>query len=40
MSLAQKNKTASGKMLPFVTQYHPALLILKDTHGELAPYRQ
>ena len=25
MSLAQKNKTAPKKILPFVTQYHPAL---------------
>ena len=31
LSLAQKNKTASKKMLPFVTQYHPALPNLKDT---------
>ena len=31
MSLAQKNKTAPKKILPFVTQYHPALPNLKDT---------
>ena len=31
MSLAQKNKTARKKILPFVTQYHPALANLKDT---------
>ena len=31
MSLAQKNKTARKKILPFVTQYHPALPNLKDT---------
>ena len=31
MSLAQKNKSALKKMLPFVTQYHPALPNLKDT---------
>ena len=30
-SLAQKNKTARKKILPFVTQYHPALPNLKDT---------
>ena len=30
MSLAQKNKTALKKTLPFVTQYHPALPNLKD----------
>ena len=29
-SLAQKNKTARKKILPFVTQYHPALPKLKD----------
>ena len=31
MSLAQKNKTARKKILPFVTQYHMALSNLKDT---------
>ena len=31
LSLAQKNKTAQKKILPFVTQYHPALPNLKDT---------
>ena len=31
MSLAQKNKTAPKKILPFVTQYHPALPNVKDT---------
>ena len=31
MSLAQQNKTAYKKILPFVTQYHPALPNLKDT---------
>ena len=31
MSLAQKDKTAPKKILPFVTQYHPALPNLKDT---------
>jgi len=31
MSLAQKNKTAQKKILPFVTQYHPVLPNLKDT---------
>ena len=31
MSLAQENKTALTKILPFVTQYHPALPNLKDT---------
>ena len=31
MSLAQKNKTARKKILPFVTQYHSALPNLKDT---------
>ena len=32
MSLAQKKKTAvPKKILPFVTQYHPALPNLKDT---------
>ena len=31
MSLAQKNKTAPKKILPFVTQYHSALPNLKDT---------
>ena len=30
MSLAQKNKTAPKKILPFVTQYLPALPNLKD----------
>ena len=30
MLLAQKNKTAPKKILPFVTQYHPALPNLKD----------
>ena len=29
--LAQKNQTARKKILPFVTQYHPALPNLKDT---------
>ena len=29
MSLAQQNKTARKKILPFVTQYHPALPNLK-----------
>ena len=41
MSLAQKHKTARKKILPFVTQYHPALPNLKDTlMGKMAPYRQ
>ena len=31
MLLAQKNKTAPQKILPFVTQYHPVLPNLKDT---------
>ena len=31
MSLAQKNKAAPEKILPFVTQYHSALPDLKDT---------
>ena len=31
MSLPQKNKTARKKILPFVTQYHPALPNLQDT---------
>ena len=31
MSLAQENNTARTKILPFVTQYHPALPNLKDT---------
>ena len=31
LSLAQQNKTAPKKMLPFVTQYHPASPNLKDT---------
>ena len=31
MSLAQKSKTAQKKILPFVTQYHPALPNLKGT---------
>ena len=31
MSLAQKNKTAPKKILPFVTQYYLALPNLKDT---------
>ena len=31
MSLAQKNKTAPKKILPFVTQYHSALPNPKDT---------
>ena len=30
MSLAQKNKTAHKKTLPFVTHYHPALPNLKE----------
>ena len=30
MSLSQKNKAACKKILPFVTQYHPALPNLKD----------
>ena len=30
LSLAQKNKTARNKILPFATQYHPALPNLKD----------
>ena len=30
-SLAQKNKTAQKKTVPFATQYHPALPNLKDT---------
>jgi len=34
LSLAQKNKTAQKKILPFVTQYHPALPNLKDTLTE------
>ena len=42
MSLAQKNKTAPKKILPFVTQYHPALPIKPKGHsyGEMAPYRK
>ena len=36
-SLTNRNKTAQKKILPFVTQYHPALPNLKkDTHGEMA----
>ena len=31
LSLAQKNKTTRKKILPFVTQYHPALPNLKET---------
>jgi len=31
MTLTQKNKAAQKNMLPFVTQYHPALVNLKDT---------
>ena len=31
MSLAQENKTARAKILPFVTQDHPALPNLKET---------
>jgi len=31
VSIAQKNKTAQKKILPFVTQYHLALPNLKDT---------
>ena len=31
LSLAQQNKTAPKKILPFVTQYHPASPNLKDT---------
>ena len=31
MSLAQKDKTAQKKILPFVTKYHPTLPNLKDT---------
>ena len=31
MLLAQKNKSGTKKILPFVTQYHPALPNLKDT---------
>ena len=31
MSLGQKNKAAPKKILPFVTQYHPAFTNLKDT---------
>ena len=31
MPLAQKNKTAPETILPFTTQYHPALPNLKDT---------
>ena len=30
MSLAQKNKTARKKILPFVIQYHPSVPNLKD----------
>ena len=31
MSLTQKNKTPPNKILPFLTQYHPALPNLQDT---------
>ena len=31
MSLAQKNKAAHKKILPFVTQHHPELSNQKDT---------
>ena len=31
MSLAQKNKTVQKKILPYLTQYHPALPNLKHT---------
>ena len=31
LSLAQKNKTARKKILPFVTKHYPALPNLKDT---------
>ena len=30
-SLSNKNRTAQKKILPFVTQYHPALLDIKET---------
>ena len=41
LSLAHKNKTTPKKILPFVTQYHPALPNLKGhTCGEMAPYRK
>jgi len=30
-SLTNKNRTAQKKILPFVTQYHPALLAIKET---------
>ena len=38
MSQAQKNKTAPKKILPFVTQYHPALpnLAKGHTHEKMA----
>ena len=36
MALKNKNKTAQKKILPFVTQYHPALPNKRNTHGEVA----
>ena len=35
-ALEQRNKNASKKILPFVTQYHPQ----EHTHGEMAPYTE
>jgi len=41
MSLEQKHKTTQRNIYIqlFVTQYYPALPSLKDTLGEVAPYR-
>ena len=39
--LEQKNKAARKKILPFVTQYHPALPSLKNILvGKMAPYTE
>jgi len=38
-SLENKDKSTKKKMLPFVTQYHPALPSVKNiTYGEIGPY--
>ena len=35
-ALSKRNKNSSKKILPFVTQYHPALLNQEHTHEEMA----
>ena len=39
-SLKQKNRDARRRILPFVTQYHPALPNLDITNEEMAPHTE